>query len=92
MEKKGLHNMTMKITSGIFSEENPSRKRMYDMTRGEVCYLENVGYILRVGACSGSLFLILGDDVTCDHYDITASKHHDVRKLFKNESVTINFK
>ena len=84
--------MTMKITSGIFSEENPKRKRMYDMTRGEVCYLENVGYILRVGAGSGSLFLILGNDVTCNYYDVVASNHHEVRELFKNESVTINFK
>jgi hypothetical protein len=91
MEQKGLHNMVMQISKSTIPKTKTTTKRMDKLDRGEVCFMENVGYIMRIGLGKESLFLILSDDDGCDHYDMIAAGYHYVRELYADESITINF-
>ena len=84
--------MTMEIVKVNVEKKEPKTKKMCDMQRGEVCYLDDGDmYILRVNLCSPSTFLILGNDNSSNSYDLSASKHHQVRELCPGESITIKF-
>jgi hypothetical protein len=83
--------MSMKVIDGKEVKNLTVTKKMSDLDRGEVCYMEDCGYIMRVGLGKESLFLILNNDITCDHYDMQASHHNTVRELYEGESITINF-
>ncbi len=85
--------MVMEIVREQGYSKDDTIKTMTNMRAGEICYLDDIGYILRISDSSDALFLILeaGDDDECDYYSFQAAKEIQVREIQQDESITIKF-
>ena len=85
--------MTMKIVKENIDNEKVVTKRMGEMERGEVCWIEKHGvYILCVEhAGYPKIYLSLKDYDSAQTYGSEEHLGLAVRELYLNESITIKF-
>ena len=83
--------MSMQIVDERAPDNNDVIKLMNNMTCGEVCHIEEVGYVMRIGSDTDSIFLILENNNSVYHYTYHSAEIVKVRELYRDESITIKF-